>query len=256
MTVLELCKAIDGFCPRPLSCSWDNDGMMSCPDPNAKVMRVLLSLDATRETIEYAVQNGCDTVVTHHPMLFKGAKSVSPLSLPGRRIVKSVKNGVSVLSFHTRLDRCDGGVNDALLGRLGFLPSEKFGDEETPDICRAALIDWMTAGELAELVKERLGCDMVRLNGRTKKKVGKIGVCGGDGKDFVYPALYSGCDAFITGDAGYNTAGDAWEEGIVTIEAGHYHTEAPVLDVLERLIHDADNEIEILRFNSCTYRII
>lgn len=255
MTVSELYKKIDAFCPRELSCSWDNDGIMTSPDLSAPVRRVLISLDATFEAVNFAAEHGFDTLLTHHPMLFRGAKNVTPDTLSGRRIIRALSSGVTVMSFHTRLDACDGGVNDALLGRLGLTRAGKFGDSESPELGRIAQIEPVTAAELAILVKNRLGCDAVRLNGKADKKVTRVGVCGGDGKDFVYPALSCGCDAFITGDAGYNMTGDAQEEGIVTIEAGHYHTEAPVLSVLERLVREADGEAECRFYDSCTYKI-
>ena len=52
--------------------------------------------------------------------------------------------------------------------------------------------------------------------------------CGGDGKDFVNAAMDIGADLYLTGEAGYNMAADAAEEGLVVVEAGHYHTEAPI----------------------------
>ncbi|MGN1408867.1 MAG: Nif3-like dinuclear metal center hexameric protein [Eubacteriales bacterium] len=257
MTATELYKKIDAFCPKELSCSWDNDGIMASCDLSAQVRRVLISLDATFEAVDFAAKNGFDTLVTHHPMLFRGAKNVTPETLAGRRIIRALSSGVTVMSFHTRLDACDGGVNDALLNKLGFVCAEKFGDSESRDLGRIAQIEPMTAGKLALLVKIRLGCDSVRLNGRPDRIVTRVGVCGGDGKDFIYPALSSGCDAFITGDAGYNMAGDAQEEGIITIEAGHYHTEVPVLEVLERLVKEAaGDEVECSFFDSCTYSVI
>ena len=113
----------------------------------------------------------------------------------------------------------------------------------------------MTGAELARLVKEKLECDFVRVTGDITKTVSRIGFCGGDGKDFVYPALMNGCDAYITGDSGYNMAEDAAEDGLLTIETGHYHSEAPVLPTLCRLAE----EITGIRpdiYNSCACRII
>lgn len=255
MKIRELYGIIDSFCPKTLSCSWDNDGIMVSPSLDAEVKRVLLSLDATYEAVSYAADYGYDTLITHHPMLFRGAKSVSETNLSGRRIIRALSSDVTVMSFHTRLDACEGGVNDELMKRLGFVTTGAFGDEESPMLARFADIPPMTARELACLVRDKLGCTAVRLNGKADAVVRKIGVCGGDGKDFIYPAMSAGCDAFITGDAGYNMAGDAQEEGIVTIEAGHYHTEAPVLSVLERLVRESCGA-EIGYFDSCTYSVI
>lgn len=77
MKTRELYNIIDAFCPKTLSCSWDNDGIMVSPSLDAEVKRVLLSLDATYEAVSYAADYGYDTLITHHPMLFRGAKSVN-----------------------------------------------------------------------------------------------------------------------------------------------------------------------------------
>lgn len=255
MTVYELHKALSERYPKTLSCAWDDDGIMISADTGAEVRRVLTALDATHETVKYAAANGFDTVVTHHPMLFKGVKSVTMANTSGRRILDAALNGLSVLSFHTRLDAAADGVNDALCCACGLEPTETFGDEEAPELGRIAVTEPMTAGELARLVKEKLGCDMVRLNGNPDTIVTRIGFCGGDGKDFIYPALSAGCQAFVTGDAGYNMAGDAAEEGIVTIEAGHYHSEAVVLEPLANAVRECTGA-EVVIYSSCTYRIL
>lgn len=132
MKIRELYGIIDSFCPKNLSCSWDNDGIMVSPSLDAEVKRVLLSLDATYEAVSYAADYGYDTLITHHPMLFRGAKSVSETNLSGRRIIRALSSDVTVMSFHTRLDACEGGVNDELMKRLGFVTTGAFGDEESP----------------------------------------------------------------------------------------------------------------------------
>ena len=238
MTVGELYTRLNEMYPKSLSCAWDNDGLMVCPDMDAEVKRVLVALDATAETLDYAVKGGFDVVVTHHPMLFRGLKSIPAGTLHGRHVLTALQNGITVLSFHTRLDAAEGGVNDALCQALGYQADGAFGD-----------------GELAMHIKTALGCTSVRLNGDPEKIVRRMAVCGGDGKDFIYPALAAGADLFLTGDAGYNMAGEAAEDGIVTVEAGHYHTEAPVCAILAdgiREITGAETEI----YDSCTYTVL
>lgn len=255
MTVRELHEKLTELYPKTLSCAWDNDGIMVSRDTEAEVLRVLVALDATGEVLKYARENRFDTVITHHPMLFRGAKSVTPEVLSGRKILDAAINGVSVISLHTRLDAGEGGVNDSLCRALGFVPNEKFGDSEAPELGRIANIAPITARELAKLVKDKLGCDAVRVSGDLQKVVSRVGFCGGDGKDFVFPALYSGCDAYITGDAGYNMSEDAAEDGLVTIEVGHYHSEAVVCPVLRDLVAKiAGAQCEI--YNSCAYTVL
>ena len=232
MTVLKFHEKLTELYPRTLSAPWDNDGIMVSYDTNAEVKRVLVALDATDEAIRYAADNGFDTLLVHHPMIFAGARTVTRESFVGKRIIDAARGKVSVISMHTRLDAGENGVNDTLVKTLGFEPHGSFGDDEMPSIGRVADINEMSAKELALLVKEKLGCEAVRLTGDAGKKIRRIGVCGGAGGDLLWDAIDCGCDAFITGECGYNKSEDAAEDGIVTIEAGHYHTEVPVCEVL------------------------
>ena len=256
MTVRELYTWLEEKYPKSLSCPWDNDGIMVCADLGKEVKRVLVALDASGAVLEYAAEQGFDTVVTHHPMLFKGVKSVSERSLHGRHILTALTNGITVFSFHTRLDAACGGVNDALCRALGYTADGVFGDTEAPELGRLFMLpEALTAAEVAKQIKAALGCAAVRLNGDPAKKVQRIAVCGGDGKDFIYPALYAGADLFLTGDAGYNMAAEAAEEGLVTVEAGHYHTEAPVCGVLAEEIRAYTGALVEI-FDSCSYTVV
>ena len=255
MTVKELHEALSELYPKTLSCEWDNDGIMVSADPDAPVRRILVSLDAVTEAVRYAARNGFDLLLTHHPMLFRGVKSVTPDSVGGRRILAAAAGGVSVISLHTRLDAARGGVNDTLCRACGFEPSGFFGDEECPELGRYADVKPMTGDYLAALVKEKLGCPAVRVTGTGSAFIRRIGFCGGDGKDYLPAALAAGCGAYVTGDAGYNMAEDAAEEGLFTVEAGHWHTEEPVCRVLAETA-SALTGADIELWNSCAYRII
>lgn len=235
MTVLALYKDLDARWPRSLSCSWDNDGLMFCPDPDKEVKRVMLALDATRESVAEAARMGCDVLLTHHPMLFRGVKSLSPLDLNGKRIFDAWKYGVCVISLHTRLDAGQGGVNDALAEKLGLRVVGSFGDEEAPMLGRICETDAETdARVFARQVGQILGCPALQLSG--DRAVRRIALVGGDGKDFIRAAMAAGADTFLTGTASYNTALDAAEDGLNILEAGHYYTERPVLTKLAEAV--------------------
>ena len=255
MTVLELHNKLTEKFPRSLSCSWDNDGIMVSCDTSAEVKKILFALDATNAVIKYACDNGYDTVITHHPMIFRGFKSLTDGSADGKRILDAIKNKVSIISLHTRMDAGENGVNDALVRAVGFEPDEAFGDDDAPTLGRIANITPMSGEEFARLVKDKLGCASVRVTGDLSCTVTRVGFCGGDGKDFVYPALSSGCNAYITGDSGYNMAEGAADEGLLTIEVGHYHSEAPVFAPLGELIMSLTG-IKADLYNSCAYCII
>ena len=70
MTVTEFYQQISERIPTSLSCEWDNDGLMVCPDGNRAVRRVLCTLDVTDEAVAYAEENGFDLILSHHPLIF------------------------------------------------------------------------------------------------------------------------------------------------------------------------------------------
>ena len=215
--------------PDVLRCSWDNDGIMCASKLDAEIKNVLIALDVTMDTVDYAVENGFDTIISHHPLVFRAQKALSPLSFTQNKLIKLIQNNVQVMSFHTRLDASQPGVNDALtdildlgnividesngMGRIGEYSSE------------------MSLEEFSKKVKNALGSPFVLYNGN--RPVKRVYVIGGDGKDMIDSALEMHADTILTGRASYNTTIDAKDIGINIVEAGHFFTEHPVCKVIE-----------------------
>ena len=130
MTVAELYRALDSRIPRNYACSWDNDGLSCCPDPDAPVTGILLALDLTENMPEAAHQRGFNVILTHHPLLFRPLKSVSGGNTGSRKVITMIQNGISAMAFHTRLDALPGGVNDTLAAALGLADITPFGDAD------------------------------------------------------------------------------------------------------------------------------
>lgn len=113
ITVKELYDRLDAVIPKELSCEWDNDGLMLSPNTGAEVRRAVVALDVTDDTVSFARKVGAELIVTHHPLIFKPLKQ-----LVSDKLVVLIKSGISVFSFHTRLDALDTGVNSALAASL------------------------------------------------------------------------------------------------------------------------------------------
>lgn len=243
MKVRELFEQLEKIIPPALSMEWDNDGLMVSADPERELTRALVSLDATHEVVEYAVDNGFDLILTHHPLIFKGLNSVNPDAPVPQKVIKCVQYGITVMSFHTRLDVLDGGVNDALAYILGLKNVVKYGE-----LMRVGELDRLMAAEdFAELVRESLGCDYVNYVGGHDVK--KVALVGGDGKDYYKDALQSGADVYLTGSLNYNMMVEAAEEKMNVVEAGHFYTEHPVCKVLANTLTDLGLPAEIFYCN-------
>lgn len=243
-TVKEIYSALDALIPRELSAPWDNDGLMVCENGDREVKTVLLALDATAAVC--AEGEKYDLIVTHHPLLFRKLGAVTEDFFVSKKVLDLVRSRTAVMSFHTRFDAMDGGMNDILARKLNLKNIAKFGDAESPTLGRIGDITPTSAEALSEKIKKTLGAPFVLL-ADTGKKIKKLAVCGGDGGDFIAPAKAAGADALLTGRAGYNRAVDAIDDGITVIEAGHYYTEAVFAEYFEDFFKTHYPEIAVTR---------
>ncbi len=243
MKVSELYAFLDERIPTALRCEWDNDGLMCCPDPDREVRRVLLALDITEDVVKTAVEQKYDVILSHHPLVFRPVKALTPEKGVSRKLIGLVQNGISAMSFHTRLDAVDGGVNDVLAGLLGLQNAETFGPDGEKMGRVGSLSYACGVDEFAARVKEILGAPTVLVSGR--REVSRVAVLGGNGDDFIDSAIAAGADTFVSGRLGYHPMTDAPEMGINLIEAGHYFTERPILKALSSLLREAASDMEI-----------
>ena len=210
---------------RELSLSWDNDGLMCCPDPEREVRRVLAVLDITEEAVDEAIRGGYDLILSHHPLVFRGVKSLTARDGVGRKLLKLVQYGISAMSFHTRLDALTGGVNDLLAASLGLTEVTPFGAEQIGRV--GNLREETSPEEFARLVKRTLHAPTVLLSS-AGKRVSRVAVLGGSGRDDLFAAIAAGADTFLSGELGYHAMVDAPENGVNLVEAGHFYTEYPI----------------------------
>lgn len=244
MKTLELYRELCNIIPRELSCDWDHDGLEVCPDADIEVKKVLVALDVTDEVIDKAIKDKADVILAHHPLFFKGISEVSVANPNGERAVKLIRAGISVMTFHTRLDAVHGGVNDILASKIGLENVEVVGDEGIVRV--GELTDEMDADEFARLVKFALGAPCVTLS-PCGKNVRRVALIGGSGGDDIRVGQAAGADTYLTGELRYHPMISAGETGMNLVCAGHFYTEYPVTEFfaeqVKTLCPDADIEI-------------
>ena len=253
MTVRELYEKISDRIPEDLRESWDNDGLMCSADDLATVSRALVTLDVTEEVVDYAIDNGFDLIVSHHPLVFKPLSSLNPENHISRKLIKLIRAGESVISLHTRADKVRGGVNDCLARLLGLEDVEPLGED---CLGRIGHLERETSlEEFCERIKSALGIDKL-LASDAYNPVYTVALVGGDGKGYVSDAIEMGADTYISGRIGYNVMEEAAEMGINLIEAGHYATEFPVTKFFSHLINKIDPKITVEVVGSYVIRTI
>ena len=244
MTVRELYAFLNEKIPPSLSCSWDNDGLMCCADETAEVKRVLVALDVTAKVVATAVEGGYDLIVSHHPLIFSPLRALNPDDHVAKKVITLLRAGISVMSFHTRLDAVEGGVNDVLASRLGLENVMPFGEDGEAIGRIGELRGDVTLSSFAALVRRVTGAEQVTVSD-AGKAVRRVALLGGSGSDDVRAAIKAGADTYLTGELKHNYLVDAPELGINLLAAGHFHTEAPVCRRISELLLRADAELAV-----------
>lgn len=223
-TVREVEQTLFDWAPKELAADWDNVGHL-LGGPGDSVSRVLVALDITEDVADEALAQGCQLIVSHHPVMnckWLPVQSVREDRPQGRLLLKLLRNNISAICMHTNLDAAQGGVNDLLakalhladpvplhqsgIGRYGTLPGS------------------MTLSEFVPFVSKTLGCCGVRY-ADAGRPVFRVAVGGGACGEFASDAIAAGCDTFITSDLSYHQFLDAKGMGINLIDAGHFPTE-------------------------------
>lgn len=118
VTVQSVIDHLEVIAPPALAAGWDNVGLL-LGDRRAPVSRVMTCLTLTEEVAAEAVAGQYNLVVTHHPILFRGAKRITMDSAEGRTILSLAVAGIAVYSPHTGFDDGPGGINEQLAAGLG-----------------------------------------------------------------------------------------------------------------------------------------
>lgn len=246
----DVMQAMERIAPRRLAEEWDNPGLL-VGSPHDEVRKILVALDVREETVECAIEDGCDLIVAHHPLIFRALKALRTDDATGCKIARLIKADIAVFAAHTNLDSAAGGVNDVLAERLELhdvAPLVEGAADSEPGLGRiGSLRAEFSLEDFAALVKEKLGLSSMRVACAGRRKISRVALCGGSGAEFVGRAAAKGADAYVTGDVKYHDAERAIGLGIHVLDAGHFATEQPIVARLaERLKKELGDGVEIV----------
>lgn len=242
VTVQNIIDLMETLSPTALKMEWDSVGL-HCGSRNAPVKKVMVALDPFEHVCKEAAQWGADLLLTHHPLLFHPLPAVTDESNIARSVITLVQNNISHFCAHTNLDAAEGGVNDVLAETLGLTDAAPFA-EGLWGVMRSGYVPEQSFADFLAVVKEKLGTDGLRYSD-AGKPVHKVAVGGGGCSGGWLEAANNGCDTFVTADIKYNEYWDARDRGLNLIDAGHFHTENPMVKVLAQRIATAFPEIEV-----------
>ena len=252
-------SALERFAPLPLQESWDNAGLQ-VGLTETEVSGALLCLDVNERIVDEAIRKGCNLIVSHHPLLFRGLKTISDLTDVQRTVMKAIENRLCVISMHTNMDNAKGGVNYRIARKLELEDVQFFASKQVDGIEAGSgvfgmLAEPMAADDFILKVKKTFGVECAMCNELLRRPVSKVAICGGAGDFLLDEALKTGADAFITGEMHYHQY-FGYEQQIQICVIGHYQSEQFTSEVFQEIIQEACPGVKTCIAETCTNPIL
>ncbi len=225
LTVKDIAAFMEEWAPVSYAEDYDNVGLLVGHE-DQKVKSVMVSVDASEDVMEQALEKKVDLLLTHHPLIFRPMKRIVESERNGRRLLQLIENHIALYSAHTNLDTAPGGNNDRAAAQLGLMDVKAVAEEGEKACLRIGYLPHpMTLEQLAEHTLEKYLLPYIRIVGKNEQIVQKVALCTGSGMDFMPLALKEGADVFITGDITYHKADEAEAAGLGLIDATHFGTD-------------------------------
>lgn len=248
MKIKQITDVIERYAPLSLQESYDNAGLI-VGRPEDEVHRALLAVDVTEEVLDEAQREGCDLVITHHPIVFHALKRFNSADQVQRCVERAIRCGIALYACHTNLDSAPGGMSWRLASMLGVGSLEVLQptDPANNDV------GFGVVGELPEAVdtvvflremQRRLGVKVVRHSDIVPERVRRVAVCTGAGASLIGDARRAGAELYITADLKYNDFMTP-DRALTVADIGHFESEYCAIELI----------FDILSKNLCTFAV-
>jgi dinuclear metal center YbgI/SA1388 family protein len=262
MQIGQITQALENWAPIPFQEDYDNCGLLvGSPDTICK--GVLCSLDCTEAVIDEAIEKGCNLIVSHHPIIFKGIKQFDNNNYVSRTVLKAIQNNIALYAIHTNLDSIIDGVNKSLADRLHLenrrilAPKPEFRDQNGKEI-GSGLIGELPLEtdeiEFLKWVKEKFNLSVLKHTPLTGKTLKNIALCGGSGSFLINNAKAQGVDCFITSDLKYHDFFEA-DGRLLLVDIGHGESEQWVSELIVAYLTGKFPTFAVLQSLVCTQPI-
>lgn len=211
MKIAEIYQILDEVAPFEAQESWDNSGLL-LGNMDDEFDKIYASIDLDSNLIQKIEKNSL--IITHHPLIFKGLKSLNPSVYPSNLIYEIIKKDIKLISMHTNFDKF-------VLNK--FVANEILGYEitEIHDFLVFFEVN-KSFDEFAKEIKQKLKISNLRVV-KAGEFIKTATLCTGSGADLL-GSFKSDC--FLTGDIKYHSALESLENKISLIDINHFESEA------------------------------
>ena len=243
-SLAEIIDCIESFAAPEIQEKWDNTGWQLRPRPiGAECSGLMLCLDVTPDVVAEAAAEGCNLIVSHHPLIFKGLRQITGSTPVERAVIAAISKGISVYSSHTALDSASAGVSHRLGLMLGLkdmtVLSPRQADPQTGLGVVGELPQALSQEQFISLVKAVYVAPTVRRSEGpvTAESVRRVALCSGSGGEFIPDAIAAGADAYITSDTRYHDFVDFGRD-ILIVDTGHFESEICTKSIFSAIVSE------------------
>lgn len=241
MKINDILSVLEAIAPPHLQESYDNAGLI-IGDPGNEVSGVLFCLDSTEAMVDEAIARGCNLIVAHHPIVFRGLKRFNGANYVERTVMLAIRHNIAIYAIHTNLDNVyRKGVNSRIAEKIGLLETRILAPRPDDFEIGAGLLGNlpkpMAETEFLQHLKKVLKTDCIRHTALRGKPVRKVAICGGSGSFLLSEALRAKADAFVSADFKYHEFFDA-DSKLVIADVGHFESEQFTIELLRDIVQE------------------
>ena len=257
-TIGHIINAVADFAPLSLQESWDNSGVQ-VGGVDAACTGVMLCVDVTPGVIAEAAARGCNLVIAHHPLLFRGLKQIIPgNNVVQQTVIDAIRSGITVYSSHTALDCAPAGISHRMAAMLGArvtsILAPTAGNPSAGLGVAAAYDTPLTASDFISRIKAAFGSPVVRCSAMPAGTIGSIALCGGSGGEFIQAAISAGAQAYLSSDIRYHDFVDYGKQTFLC-DIGHFEAESCAKQIFYDLISEKFPNFAVYKSESETNSI-
>lgn len=205
--------------------AYDNSGILI--DSGNPITGVLFSLDLSRGAVEEATRRGFNAIVTHHPAIYGGLKSLSPQSAPSSEVYACVRQGITVISMHLNFDCAPEGIDYCLMRGLGGVAGDAMIKLSGGSYGRAYDVPPVTLGGFIGAASQKLNTRRIIFYGDENRQIRRAASFCGAGCDdeAIAFAEEQGADVFVSSDLKHHRITALLSRNICVAAPTHYSAE-------------------------------
>lgn len=200
---------------------YDNSGIIL--NVGKQIKKIVWTLDFSARSLDFAISENADLIITHHPAIYSKINSIKNSDVLGGKLIKAIKNNISVISMHLNCDMANFGIDNTLADMFNPNNIEILQDlGDNTGYGRVFDIKSDSLDNIKKLITKKICSEKIIAYGENKK-IKRIAVFCGSGFEGEFSKFNA--DLIVSSDMKHHHIAESLERGIAVINATHYGIE-------------------------------